>query len=117
MASTRKKNQLASYNAQVRGNDNIVDYNTNEMKKFSDTTYLAGNGILQGHVPNTTLSENPVAIESFLFGMGANNFIYPQHSFQAKIKELKTLNMDDPKQEVIMPKPMVAEKNQRPFPV
>ena len=117
MASAGLKNTIGNYNAQVKGNKEIVDYTTNKEKMFADPTYLAGDGLIQGHMPDSTLSVNPTNIESFLFGIGANNFVNPQHTFQAELKVVKPLSMVDRKVPLIMPEPLKPLQNQRPFPV
>ena len=117
MASTRNKNTTANYNAQVTQNDTIKQYTTNKEKMFADPSYLAGSGLIQGHMPDTTLSYNPTNIESFLFGIGANNFIHPQYSFNADIKILQSLSIVDRPVPLIFPKPLEPLLNQRPFPI
>lgn len=115
MASTRSKNTLGNYNAQVKENSQISKYTTNPEKMFAEKNYLAGDGLIQGHMPDNTLALNPTNIESFLFGIGANNFVHPQHTFQAQTKVLQPLSIVDRKVPLIMPKPLEPLPNQRPF--
>jgi len=117
MASTRNNNTLGNYNAQVSENKNIEHYTTNKDKMFADPSYLAGNGLIQGHMPDSTLSQNSTNIESFLFGIGSNNFIHPQHSFQADLNVLESVSIVDRQVPLIMPKPLEPLQDQRPFPV
>ena len=67
MASTRNKNTLCNYKLECR--------ESNERKRYilTDTQTLfpklAGNGLLQGPMPNHVLSQNTIEIESFLKGL------------------------------------------------
>ena len=117
MASTRNNNTYGNYNAQITENKTAEQYNTNKDKMFAESTYLAGNGLIQGHMPDTTLSQNSTNVESFLFGIGANNFIHPQHSFQAELNVLQSVSIVDRQVPLIMPKPLEPLPDQRPFPV
>jgi len=116
MASTRRKNNQAEYNLQVKGNEEIVDNRTSKMRGYQDPTYYAGKGLIQGHLPDSTLSYNPTDTESFLLGIGANNFINPQPTFEAKTKHLQSLSMMDNTVPMVMPKELKPLPNQRPFP-
>lgn len=117
MASTRNKNTIGNYKAQVKENETIEHYTTNRGKMFTDPNYLAGDGLIQGHMPDNTLSANSTNIESFLFGIGANNFIHPQHSFNAELNILQPVSIVDRRVPLIMPKPLDPLRDQRPFPV
>mgnify|MGYP006952904735 CR=1 FL=1 len=117
MSSTRNKNTLGNYTAQVRENNTIADYTTNHEKMYAGQTYLAGDGLIQGHMPDNTLSTNPTNIESFLFGIGSNNFIHPQHTFKADLKILKSASIIDTRVPLILPEPLKPLQNQRPFPL
>jgi hypothetical protein len=108
MSSTRNKNTTGNYQAQVHENITISDYTTNPEKMYAAHTYLAGSGLIQGHMPD---------IESFLFGIGSNNFIHPQHSFKADLKTLDSASIIDRHVPLILPEPLKPLQNQRPFPV
>lgn len=117
MSSTRNKNTTGNYQAQVRENITISDYTTNPEKMYAEHNYLAGAGLIQGHMPDSTLSKNPTNIESFLFGIGSNNFIHPQHSFKADLKILDSATIIDRHVPLILPEPLKPLQDQRPFPV
>ena len=117
MASAGLKNTAGNYNAEVRENNQTLDYTTNKEKMYVDPSYLAGDGLIQGHMPDSTLAYNPTNIESFLFGIGSNNLVHPQHTFDAELKILQPLSIVDRKVPLILPKPLQPLPNQRPFPV
>ena len=58
--------------------------------------------------------QNPIDIESFLFGINSTNLVKPEPILHPKLNQLPVLNIY-PDKETIMPLPLVIEKN-RPFP-
>jgi hypothetical protein len=67
-------------------------------------------------MPWSTLSHNPVDIETFLFGIGSTNLVNPVKPLTPELKCLNSANLFK-KPDVIMPIPLAASKTQRPFPV
>ena len=78
---------------------------------------MAGNGLIQGHLPDTELAKNPNDIESFLFGIGSTNLVNPQTPVTPELKKHESLSIVDRKVPLIMPKDLILEADQRPFPV
>ena len=78
---------------------------------------LAGDGLIQGHLPDTELAKNPNDIESFLFGIGSTNLVNPQTPVNPELKKHDSLSIVDRKVPLIMPKDLILEADQRPFPV
>ena len=63
-----------------------------------------------------TLSNNPIEIESSLFGINSTNLVQPQKPVKP---DLKTIPMRQffQRTPMIMPTPLVMEDNQRPYPI
>lgn len=73
-------------------------------------------GIIPNHMPRGTLSNNPIDIESMLRGIGSTNLVVPQKPIKPDLKQIPTSKFFD-RLMVHMPKPLVIEKNQRPYPI
>ena len=67
-------------------------------------------------MPMNTLSHNPVAIESALFGINSTNLVTPQAPTVPQLKSVKEVSYFE-RLPVYMPDPLVVEKKQRPFPI
>jgi len=116
MASTRNINQPADYKQQQFAYRQAVDYITNKEYAFANPSYLAGDGLIQGHMPDTLLSGNPSDIESFLFGIGSTNLVKPQGPVTAELKRIPAASIMN-KVPLIMPKDLVIENEQRQYPM
>lgn len=73
-------------------------------------------GITPGHMPRNTFSNNSVDIESGLFGINSTNLVNPQKPIKPELKRIPTSVFFD-RLPVHMPKPLVIEHNQRPYPI
>ena len=113
MASTRNKNtssdyRLEQYNNDVRANYIMSYGGENDIQ-------MAGNGLIQGRIFANKLSHNSVDIESFLRGINSTNLVNPAPLFEPQLRSpLPTRNMFQ-NQPIVMPEPLIIEKNQRPF--
>ncbi len=118
MASTRNKNTPGNYCLDQRQNTQSESWQlyTNGANGLAYDTRLAGVGLNPGQMPWSTLSYNPVEIETFLFGIGSTNLVNPVKPLRPELKCLNSVNLFK-KQDVIMPIPLTVSKSQRPFPV
>ena len=73
-------------------------------------------GIMPNRMPRGTLSNNPIDIESMLLGIGSTNLVVPQKPIKPQLKQIPSSKFFD-RLIVHMPKPLVVEKDQRPYPV
>ena len=73
-------------------------------------------GIMPSHMPRDTLSNNPVEIESALFGINSVNLVQPQAPVEPDLHTVPEVPFFD-RLPMILPVPLVIERNQRPFPV
>ena len=116
MASTRNKNSISDYKHEIRSYTNASNYMTYEQSGKAPTNHFAGNGLLMGRMASENLSSNACDIESQLFGIGSTNLVNPQKHIQPKLHDVKSLNIID-RDSVIIPEPLIVEKNQRPYPM
>jgi hypothetical protein len=113
MADSRSKNTPGNYNLEQQQYLQSRAYNTNIMYGESYNTSYAGNGLQSGSIPRDKLSNNPIEIESNLFGIGSTNLVTPYISPKPQLKKMNIVNIFD-NERVIMPNPLVIEKNMRP---
>jgi hypothetical protein len=112
MASTRNKNTKEDYCLEKQQNRNFVQYQDYKYSRQNYQPQLPGFGFTPTHVPGNDLSHNYVTIESQLRGIGANDLENPR-SVQSP-DYIHMTDWDLVKQEpILMPNPLVVEKNQR----
>ena len=118
MASTRNINTPSDYCLQQREYKLSGDYTSYKYSQYGRafSPAIPCVGYTPSHMPRNTLSCNPVEIESRLFGINSTNLVEPQKPIRP---ELKTVPMRQffQRTPLIMPKPLVIEHDQRPFPV
>ena len=73
-------------------------------------------GLTPSRMARNTLSHNPVDIESMLFGINSTNLVNPQKPIKPELKRVPTSKFFD-RLPVHMPKPLVIENEQRPYPI
>ena len=118
MASTRNKNTPGNYCLEQREYKNSEQYTlyANSQYGAAYNTRLPGNGVNPGQIPWNQLSHNAVQIESFLLGINSTNLVNPQKPLVPELKTLETANFFE-RGPILIPEPLVVQKNQRPFPV
>jgi hypothetical protein len=117
MASTSNKNTPGNYQEEQRAFKQQLQYSTNKEYAFAKNTYKSGFGLNPGQLPDTELAKNPNDIESFLFGIGSTNLVKPQKPVTAEVRNIPQLSMLDRRVPLILPKDLVLEGNQRPYPI
>lgn len=113
--------------ASTRNRNTSIDYNLEQLK---NTNYLENNLYINYGRPNNeclpelynpsklsrdTLSNNPVDIESTLMGIGSSNMVKPCEPSVPNLRTLKFKPFFHRDQSVIMPYPLIYDKNQRPL--
>ena len=118
MASTRNNNTQSDYCLQQRTYVEAKDYKLyhNASNGAAYTPAIPTLGYTPSHMDRSVFSNNPVDIESALFGINSTNLVEPQ---KPVVPELKCISMRPffnllP---TIMPLPLVVEAEQRPFPI
>lgn len=114
MACTRNRNTKLNYAVEKQKSKNTENYMLQNTRP--PEIFLAGNGLISnGRIAGSELAYNPVDIETFLFGIGSTNLEAPAPLILIpKPKMLRTADLFE-KREIIMPDPLVVERNQRPF--
>ena len=116
MASTRNKNTPGNYYLDQKQYAESREYTTYKHSAYGEaiSTNLPGNGLLPAQLPVTTMSNNAVDTESFLFGINANNLTETTNKvFTPEIKQLCPVNLFE-KGPIFVPEPLVIQTNQRP---
>lgn len=116
MASTRNKNTMSNYKIEQRNFDVMNNYTFYEHSSSgkAEKTLLPGLGLNGARIPRDEISYNSVNTESYLFGINSTNLVKPHKYEKPRNRNLNTLNIHE-KERVIMPYPLVIEKNQRPL--
>jgi hypothetical protein len=112
MASGRNINSPENYVLEQYSLEKHREYLTNPTFATNQTTMFPGNGLLTGRYANSLLSGNSTDIESFLYGIGANNLVEPKAPIVANIKKLDQLSLFET-QPIILPKTWTLVPNQR----
>lgn len=118
MASTRNKNTPGNYCLEQKQFSNSQEYvlYPNSQYGAAYNTRIAGNGLNPGQIPWNKLSYNAPDIESFLFGINSTNLVKPAPCFVPELSKIDSVNIYENKP-ILIPEPLVINKNQRPFPV
>jgi hypothetical protein len=113
MASTRLKNTPGEYCYEQRSYRRNEKYTTNPEKRFNPMSAIPCSGVNIGGMPNTVLSSNAVDIESELYGIGLSNLVKPYREVTPRINVLPMASFF-PREQTLMPEPLVVEDAQRP---
>lgn len=118
MASTRNRNTPGNHCLEERQYANSRNYTLYQNSQYGSAynTKLPGNGLLPAQIPWNKLSYNAADTESFLFGINSTNLVNPAPCFVPEPVKLNSANIFD-KGAILMPEPLVIQKNQRPFPI
>jgi len=118
MASTSNKNTNSDYCLQQRSNIMTSKYTKYENSQYGRAykPALPCVGITPSHMPRNTLSSNPIAIESALFGINSTNLVNPQSPIKPELTELPSVPFFN-RIPLITPEPLKIDPNQRPFPI
>ena len=118
MTSTRNNNMPGNYCLQQRSYAHVRQYTSYPHSQYgkAETNAMPCLGITPSHMPRNTLSNNPVDIESSLRGTGSVNLACPQKPIVPELKQIPSVAYFQ-KLPLIMPKPFVVPKGQRPFPI
>ena len=116
MASTRNYNTYSDYclhTDQVQRQQNWILDNTSRAHHLPAMPCA---GVLLPAMPASVLSKNSVEVESYLYGISANNFINPVPTPVLETRKLPCVKFFD-RTPLFIPKLPTAPADQRPFPV
>ena len=116
MASTRNKNAKSEYALEQRTNNFINNWNTYENSSYGSPydAAMPAVGYMPSHMCPCFFSNNAIDIESDLYGINSTNLVSEKPKTNPELKTIKTINYFD-RIEMLMPKPLVIEDNQRPL--
>ena len=116
MASTRNKNTEGDYAMEQNQFKEQLNYLTEKKNGYGvpTQTHFAGNGLIMGRIASENLANNACDIESYLRGIGSTNLVNPQDPVKPDIKSFASLSIAD-KTPLILPEPLIVNKNQRPY--
>lgn len=118
MASTRNLNTRGDYDLEQQTYKTSRIYN-NYLHAAQGCAFqpsIPTIGLMPNHMPRHTLSRNPIDIESVLFGIGSTNLVNPKKPVKPDLKRIPTSVFFE-RLQVHMPKPLVIENDQRPYPI
>ena len=118
MTDTQRVNNPADYCLQQKSYEQARTHIFYKHGPFGHAAHVAipCMGITPSHMPRNTLSKNPVEIESALFGINSVNLVDPQPPVVPELREVPEVSFFN-RMPMIMPKPLVIERGQRPFPI
>lgn len=118
MTSTRNNNTRGDYNLEQHHYALARSYNNykHSSQGCAFKPSIPSIGITPSRMARNTLSKNPIEIESMLFGIGSSNLVQPQKPIKPELKKVPTSVFFD-RLPVHMPKPLVVENKQRPYPI
>ena len=118
MASTRNINTRGDYSLEQEyyGLGRLYNNYMHSAQGCAFQPSIPTIGITPDRMPRDTLSKNAVDIESMLRGIGSTNLVVPQKAIKPELKQIPTSKFFD-RLIVHMPKPLVMEKDQRPYPI
>ena len=118
MASTRNKNTSLDYKLEENKNK---DFENHYLYLHSSagrpiTECMPSVGYIASHMSRDALANNPIDIESSLYGIGSSNLVKPLEPVVPSIRSMDFKDFFERPKAVIMPFPLVYENNQRPHP-
>jgi hypothetical protein len=118
MASTRNINTRGDYGLEKNYYDLGKKYYGYKYSQCGKAYYdsIPSLGMMPDHMPRDSFSHNSVDIESALLGINSTNLVNPQKPIKPDFKKLPTSNFFN-RIPIIMPKPLVVEDKQRPYPI
>jgi hypothetical protein len=118
MTSTRNKNTKEDYVLEQKAYNLVKDYNLYQHSAYgsSNKPAIPELGYTPSRMSCDQWSSNAIDIESELRGIGTSNLVT---QYNKVMPEYKTLEFKSYFRHVplIMPKPLVIENRQRPFPI
>ena len=113
MTSTRNNNMPSEYVLEQRTNTLINKHNVNEYGRSHRDAHPTQN-INYGSMSRDALSNNPIDIETDLFGIGSTNLVEPKAPTNPSLNTLPHTDFTDPR--LFVPAPtLIVMNNQRPL--
>ena len=118
MADTRNNNMPGNYCLQQKSMQHILDYELYEHSQYGHAVNPAIPcvGYTPSHMPRNTLSNNPVEIESQLFGIGSCNLVSSKPPVTPELHTVPEIGFFA-RVPLIRAPAFIPDKDQRPFPI
>ena len=114
--STQNRNSAAEYACEQRQNSDMLNYQTFKPFTKTDVNYYFSIGSVP-QTPREHLSHNSVDTESFLRNIGSSNLVTPPNEHvNLDRSSARNDGLFYDTSNLIMPKPLVVFRNQRPGP-
>ena len=113
MASTRNKNTRNNYALELNKSIHTQEYVLAGDYAQSNATACPGNGLVGAYIPRTQMSNNPIEIETFLFGIGSSDLTKDAPVLNPDLKCLPTHDIFI-KEPTIVPNKFISNNTQRP---
>ena len=113
MTSTRNNNMPGDYVLEQRTNIMINNHNVNQYGRSHRDAHPTQN-VNYGSMSRDALSNNPIDIESSLYGISSSNLVNPCNPVNPSLRNLEFKDYFDRPQSVIMQYPHVYNNNERP---
>jgi hypothetical protein len=116
MASTRNKNTSLDYDLERKMNQNMHQHNLyiHSSNGRPITECMPTLGYIPSHMSRDALANNPIDIESSLYGIGASNLVKPCEPINPRLRPIDFKEYFERPKEVVMPYPLIFDKNKRP---
>ena len=114
MASTRNRNTAIDYKLEQSVNRNILAQTTYIHARRPTTECIPTIGYMPSHMSRDALANNPIDIESTLYGIGATNLVQPCVAVEPSLKPIEFKDFFERRNAVIMPYPLIFNQGQRP---
>ena len=116
MTSTRNKNTSLDYTLEQSKNKDFENHylylHSSSGRPTSEC--MPSIGYITSHMSRDALANNPIDIESALYGIGSSNLVKPQEPVVPSIRTMEFKEFFERPKSVIMPYPMIYNNNQRP---
>ncbi len=116
MASTRNFNTFSNYCLHTEQIERQQLWVMDSTSRIHNKPALPCAGIMNPYLPSCALSNNSIEIESYLYGISANNFINPVPIPTPKLVVLPSVKFFD-RVPLMIPKLPPTPVHQRPFPI
>ena len=118
MSCTRAKNSPGNYCLEQRGLAQTTAYDFYRYSQYGHAwkPAMPTPGVTPSHMPRNTLSNNPVEIETVLFGIGSCNLVQPQPPTKPELHDIPEVSYFE-RVPLIMPESFTPQAQQRPFPI
>ena len=116
MTSTSNKNTITDYALEQAGLIKLYNERlyTNSAYGRPIQEHYPTIGYTPSHMSRDAFSNNPIEIESQLFGIGSSNLVTPCKAVIPIVKEVPFKDFFERNKELMMPQPLVYYNNQRP---